>query len=572
MHEDLYSILNLTPNASADEVKAAYKQAALKHHPDKGGSCDKFKLVAHAFETLFCPSARAKYDAKFSRRTRPQCGPSRRNGAAKDVHSTSSRKSSTRKERQFVSTHVGGEGRAPSRRKKTPEAILLRFLVRLAFRIKALVKPSRRAVFDHMSASLKARLSAFMQSEEWDFAQRHPHFFRRAPSHRPTRAATEKEHPMEEEGIIPGLADMVSPTDQVDDGEETVLLPVTNGDSNHRELVVEGMQRLDSEMPVHAAKIKSGFAAKPSKTQVTVYPGIYMRRGQRHDHYVSSIGLENFTIFSRNVPTLEEAVNYHISLMQVKRAFENCTTQSPQMLFADRLKKALEESPPLSELKPSFYTILTHSPTFGTKKVRSPATIDLCEALEHHQLLISGRRTSSDALRAAWVTVLQSERVVKEGSRGNAIKRPLSKQEAEAVAEAAHHRAAAYKEACARKNEARSRLKFQRAAKALRVMMQRRGKRKLDDAEIASRRLRHVLKLIARTERLHTIASRRTAEKAQKLKHQEERQRRIELSNHKKALSVERRLAAAKRRKLNEWLKDSRAMTFEEMRRGPPRL
>ena len=33
--DDAYRILGITPDASNDEVKAAYRKMALKHHPDK---------------------------------------------------------------------------------------------------------------------------------------------------------------------------------------------------------------------------------------------------------------------------------------------------------------------------------------------------------------------------------------------------------------------------------------------------------------------------------------------------------------------------------------------------------
>ena len=33
--EDAYKVLGLTPDATDDEVKAAYRRMALKHHPDR---------------------------------------------------------------------------------------------------------------------------------------------------------------------------------------------------------------------------------------------------------------------------------------------------------------------------------------------------------------------------------------------------------------------------------------------------------------------------------------------------------------------------------------------------------
>ena len=41
------------PHPTAEEVRRAYKKAALQAHPDKpGGSTERFKQVARAYENL----------------------------------------------------------------------------------------------------------------------------------------------------------------------------------------------------------------------------------------------------------------------------------------------------------------------------------------------------------------------------------------------------------------------------------------------------------------------------------------------------------------------------------------
>ena len=47
-----YKILNITRGASAEGVKKAYKEAAKKHHPDKGGNEEDFKLLREAFGVI----------------------------------------------------------------------------------------------------------------------------------------------------------------------------------------------------------------------------------------------------------------------------------------------------------------------------------------------------------------------------------------------------------------------------------------------------------------------------------------------------------------------------------------
>jgi DnaJ family protein A protein 2 len=59
---DSHNVLNVPKDASAREIKNAYKKLALEHHPDKGGDPEKFKLITAAYEVLSDKEKRDTYD------------------------------------------------------------------------------------------------------------------------------------------------------------------------------------------------------------------------------------------------------------------------------------------------------------------------------------------------------------------------------------------------------------------------------------------------------------------------------------------------------------------------------
>lgn len=62
-YKDYYAVLGVGRGADEKEIKSAYRQLALKYHPDKNPDSEEhFKQINEAYEVLGDPEKRSKYD------------------------------------------------------------------------------------------------------------------------------------------------------------------------------------------------------------------------------------------------------------------------------------------------------------------------------------------------------------------------------------------------------------------------------------------------------------------------------------------------------------------------------
>ena len=66
--KNYYDELNLKKNATASEIKSAFKKMAKEYHPDSnsGGDAEKFKTINEAYQILNDAPKKAEYDINES--------------------------------------------------------------------------------------------------------------------------------------------------------------------------------------------------------------------------------------------------------------------------------------------------------------------------------------------------------------------------------------------------------------------------------------------------------------------------------------------------------------------------
>lgn len=136
--DNYYKMLEVSENATQEEIKKGYRRMAMKYHPDKhGGSAvatDIFKKIKGAYDLLSDPEQRAAFDKELRKqpkiKTATQTKPSAQNTASDNAKKHTWENFDQKKETPKTEARPEREGPKTQTKTETPKADTYEFKAR----------------------------------------------------------------------------------------------------------------------------------------------------------------------------------------------------------------------------------------------------------------------------------------------------------------------------------------------------------------------------------------------------------------------------------------------------------
>ncbi|CAE8587535.1 unnamed protein product [Polarella glacialis] len=357
-----YAALSIGVRATPEEVRSAYRRAALATHPDKGGDSTVFLLVVRAFEVLSDHIARQRYDLAWRAELYQELG-----GGKDDVAEQAASSSEVPgQKRKTCSSSEDKRNHSPGTHGEILESLFVL--------IKKAPRDERSALFKLLPRSLQSI------------------FFKRF--------------------------EKASSADEAQPGDSSLCVPVDSGSSSSEESEeeTEGNPALALEDSSCADNGPTTSQPVRGRGQLGLR-GISKKRGKDSLGYEATVGFSYFTIRSKMYASLEDAIECHIAFLSVKQAVlqESITSD---FNFDDSIRKNIQAF--CCQLKPTFLAYLSVRRFVGKGQLVTPATMDLDIALAARHELLDNVAGGWPSLREAWIRIQLQEGVNRLAARSRA--------------------------------------------------------------------------------------------------------------------------------------------------------
>lgn len=383
---DMYAVLGIERSASESRIRKAYRQAALRTHPDKlGGSLQAFHKVAIAFEILSCPQARSLYNSRF---LSTQC---------ERANLTRSRNSKT-----DTKAHASMQS------------------AREAYRVSVKKRPYSHPL-DPASCSGRQRLDPKMPNTNR---------LARPPI---TTSDSSSEFPIRTFKALSKLQDILqslSPQSRLacikSQLNEDTRIALMKFIERSRKKCDASTCNYSCTHKAYGVKSKGSDAKRVTKTNdrapLSGFSGIRATSGS---HYKAYMDIKALRLYTRSHSLIEDAIDQHIALVSLRHALREASRNDPEIwdtsdgsLRIYSLCKDVFKSHGISEddLGLSAIVSLRADRWLGRGQHITSSMMPLAEALLAHARLLHARNVSWMALRSEWVRLmLDKKRALKIG-------------------------------------------------------------------------------------------------------------------------------------------------------------